>query len=283
VGQDWPRRWFVTFVTLVRSCHPEPTLAVTACLTALAATTGRDVAGIAVVALAVLAGQLSIGWSNDWIDAERDARAGRRDKPVAAGQIGARTTAVAAGLAAAASVPLSLLSGWVAGVLNLIGVGSGWAYNAWFKSSRLSVLPYAVAFACAPAFVVVGLPGTPAPPVWLLLTGALIGSGAHFANVIPDLDDDAATGIRGLPHRLGATGSAIAAATLLGAASVVLALGPPGPPGPAGIAALVVVAVVLGAGLWRGRRPGSRAPFRAVLLVAVIDVALLLLSGASLG
>lgn len=269
-------------VALVRACHPEPTLAVTAGLTALAVTTGRDAVGVLLVALAILAGQLSIGWGNDWFDAERDLRSSRSDKPVAAGQISARAVGLAALVAVVAAVPLSLLSGWLAGTVHLVGVACGWAYNTWLKSTPISPLPYTVAFAAAPAFVVLGLPGTPTPPAWLLVTGALLGTGAHFANVIPDLDDDAATGIRGLPHRLGALGSAAAAAGLLGVASAVLAFGPPGPPGAVGIATLAAVVVVLGVGLVLGRRPGSRAPFRAVLIVAMIDIGLLLFSGATL-
>lgn len=281
MGQCAARYGLVT--ALLRSCHPEPTVAVTAVLTALAVSTGRSVGGVIAVALAILAGQLSIGWSNDWLDAGRDARAGRTDKPVAAGLVSVAAVRAAALLAAAAAVPLSLLSGWVAGTVHLVGVASGWAYNAWFKSSALSPLPYAIAFACAPAFVVLGLPGTPTPPAWLLAAGALLGTGAHFANVIPDLADDASTGIRGLPHRLGALGSALAAVGLLSAASVVLAFGPPGPVRAAGWASLGVVVAVLGFGLVRGRRQGSRAPFRAVLVVAAVDIALLLVSGTDLG
>lgn len=267
---------------LVRACHPEPTLAVVSGLTALAIIVGHDARGVVLVALTLLANQLSIGWGNDWIDADRDARAGRRDKPVPAGEISARAVGVAALIAGVASIPLAFLAGPAAGLLNLLGLACGWGYNFWLKSTPLSVLPYTVAFGALPAFVVLGLPGSPAPPPWLVVTGALLGSGAHFANVIPDLADDAATGIRGLPHRLGDTRSAIAAAVLLAAVSAVLAIGPPGPPGMVGIATLVIAVVVLGIGLWRGRRPGSRAPFRAVLVVALLDIALLLISGASL-
>ncbi len=264
---------------LLRACHPEPTVAVTAALTALAATTGRDARGVVLVGAAILAGQLSIGWSNDWLDAARDGVAGRRDKPVASGAISVDAVRTAALIAAFCAVPLSLASGWLAGTVHLVGVACGWAYNAWFKSSPVSVLPYAVAFGCAPAFVVLGMPGVTGVPVWLVATGSLLGSGAHFANVIPDLADDAATGIRGLPHRIGALGSTLVAALLLGLASLVLAFGPPGPVSAAGIGALATVVVVLGAGV----ALGGRAPFRAVLVVAVIDVALLLVSGASLG
>ena len=39
---------------------------------------------------------------------------------------------------------------------------------------------------------------------------AALGSAAHFVNVLPDLADDAATGVHGLPHRLGPLASRIA-------------------------------------------------------------------------
>ena len=35
------------------------------------------------------------------------------------------------------------------------------------------------------------------------VAGALLGVGAHLVNALPDLADDEATGVRGLPHRLG--------------------------------------------------------------------------------
>jgi hypothetical protein len=50
--------------------------------------------------------------------------------------------------------------------------------------------------------------------------------GAHFANVLPDLPADLATGVRGLPQRLGGRISRAVAGLLLGAATAVLALGP---------------------------------------------------------
>lgn len=269
---------------LARSCHPEPTVAVTALVTALAVTTGRDLAGALLVAAAVLTGQLSIGWLNDHLDAERDRAVGRTDKPAAAGAIPARTVGVAAVVAALLCVPLSLASGLVAGALHLVAVSAGLAYDLGLKATRASVLPYAVCFGLLPVFVVLGAGGT--PPWWLPMAGALLGSGAHFANVLPDLDDDLATGVRGLPHRLGAAGSRVAAAALLLAASVVLVGGVLGSgaavPVPVLAAAPVVAACVLLAGFLAGRRRGSRAPFRAVMVVALIDVALLVAAGPSL-
>jgi 4-hydroxybenzoate polyprenyltransferase len=194
------------------------------------------------------------------------------------GQVPAQTVATAAVGAAAATVPLSLLSGLPAGTLHLVAVASAWLYNLRLKWTALSVLPYAVSFGLLPAFVTAGLPGHPVVG-WLVAAGALLGAGAHFANVLPDLDDDLRTGVRGLPHRVGAAASRVAAAVLLLGASAVLAFGPPGPPGLLGVGAVAVAAVVGLGGLLAGRSPGSRAAFRAVLIVAAVDVVLLLATG----
>lgn len=270
-------------LALVRSCHPEPTVAVTVMVTALAVTTGRDLPGVLLVLGAVLTGQLAIGWLNDHLDAGRDRAVGRTDKPAAVGTVTARTVGVAALVAAVLCVPLSLASGLLAGVVHLVAVAAGLAYDLGLKATRASVVPYAVCFGLLPVFVVLGAGS--GPPWWLPVAGALLGCGAHFANVLPDLDDDLATGVRGLPHHLGAAASRWAAALLLLAASVVLVGGVLGSgtlPVPMVLAAPVVAAGVLAAGFAAGRRPGSRAPFRAVMVVALVDVALLVAAGPAL-
>jgi 4-hydroxybenzoate polyprenyltransferase len=259
---------------LALASHPEPALAVTVVAAALAMSAGRTAIGVVAVAVAVLAGQLSVGWDNDAVDAVRDRAARRLDKPVVTGALTPRTLRRAAVVAAVACVPLSLLSGVLPGALHLAAVGSAWLYNRPLKSTPLSVLPFVVSFGLLPAFVV-----RAAGPWWLIGAGALLGAGAHFANVLPDLDDDAATGVRGLPHRLGRTATVLASALLLLAASVCLALGPPGGIRVVGVVALTVAVAALVAVATFGRRPGSRAPFRAVLVVAVTDVALLVASG----
>jgi 4-hydroxybenzoate polyprenyltransferase len=265
---------------LLKASHPEPGAAVTVVSGVLALSTGRGAAGTAAVVATVLASQLSVGWSNDAIDAERDATVGRADKPVPAGEVSRRAVALAAVVSGVALVPLALLSGPTAALAAVLGLVSATLYNWPLKSTVVSVIPYAVSFAALPAFVVLGLPGAPRPPLWLVGAGALMGAGAHFANVLPDLADDARTGIRGLPHRLGPGGSRLTAAGLLFAATAALAFGPPGPPSWVGIAALLAAAVVLPIGGYAGmRRPGSRAAFRAVIVVALIDVVLLLVAG----
>jgi 4-hydroxybenzoate polyprenyltransferase len=49
----------------------------------------------------------------------------------------------------------------------------------------------------------------------MLLGGALFGMAAHFINVIKDMDQDQASGIKGLPQQLGKFKSIAAAAVLI--------------------------------------------------------------------
>jgi protoheme IX farnesyltransferase len=187
-----------------------------------------------------------------------------------------------AGLISALAVPvLGLPFGPAATVcITLVGIFA-LLYDWPLKSTAFSIVPYLVAFGLLPAFVVVALPGHPAPPVWLVAAGSLLGGGAHFANVLPDLADDAATGVRGLPHRMGAAWSQLAAAGLLLAATLTLVFGPAGPPSWAGLAAAGAAGVVLPLGWYATRRARGRpvAMFRAVIAVALIDILLLVFSG----
>ena len=264
----------------VQASHPEPTLAVTSLTTVLALSAGAGPSAL-VLGLAVLAGQLSVGWSNDWLDADRDTAVGRPDKPVTRGAVTPRALRSAAVAAAAVCLPLSALLGWRAGGLHVVAVAGAWAYNLRLKATAWSWLPYAFAFAALPSVVTLTLPGHPLAPPWATGAGLLLGIGAHLANALPDLQDDLAAGVRGLPHRLGARLSAGLSAALLLGATGCLVFGP-GSPGPVRLGALGAAAAGCGLGLLRSTRPGSRASFRAVLLVAAVDVALLLASGSSL-
>lgn len=263
---------------LYRACHPEPTLAVTVIAAALAqAADGPTLK----VGLAFLSGQLTTGWTNDWLDRERDVATGRTDKPVVRGEVPAALVGQAAAMAGLACVPLSLLMGLSAGVVHLVAVASAFAYNAKLKGTLLSWAPYALSFGLIPSIVTLAAVDVRAP-LWATVAGALLGVGAHLANALPDLDDDAATGIHGLPHRLGALGSAALSAVLLLGATLVLALGPPGAPGVLGWSAVGVAGAVTAAGLALARRPGSRSAFLATLVVALVDVGLLLARGSAL-
>jgi 4-hydroxybenzoate polyprenyltransferase len=262
---------------LLLACHPEPAAAVTVIAIALAASSGRSGVGVVAVGLAVGSGQLSVGWHNDWLDADRDLAAARADKPVARGAVPRTTVRLAALTALAACVPLSLASGWRAGLAHLAAVALAWGYNARLKATLVSWMPYAVSFALLVAFVSLGLPGHPWPPWWALATAALLGIGAHLANAAPDLADDLAAGVRGLPQRLGRSRSIIGAAVGLETASVLVTFGPGRLGWPA--VGLPITVVLLGTGLVGGRQPGSRWLFRAAMAVALVDVATLVARG----
>jgi 4-hydroxybenzoate polyprenyltransferase len=271
----------VTPRALALATHPGPAVAVTVVAGLLALAAGVPAGRAALVTVAVLAGQASIGWSNDWLDADRDRAVARADKPVVQGAVAPALLRTLAVGSAAAAVVLSLLLGLVPGLLLLVLVASGWAYNAGLKRTAVSVLPYVTGFGALPAGVVAAAPGAPPAPWWLVTAGAALGAAAHLANVAPDLEDDLATGVRGLPHRIGARGSAVTGAVVLGVASLVLVLGPDGPPTAAGWAglALAVPAVVVAA--LAGTPRFRRLAFPAVMLLTVLDVVLLLAGGAA--
>ena len=259
---------------LVRACHPGPTLAVTVLVALLSVALDLDLATGILVTIAVFTGQLTIGWSNDLIDAARDRAVAREDKPLASGELSEALVRKAIGVAGVACVVLSFLCGWRSALVHLfLGVGSGWAYNLGLKRTAWSALPYAVAFGALPAVVSLAAPDRAWPPVWMLATGAVLGVGAHLLNALPDLADDAATGVRGLPQRLGAGRVRVIAPAVLLAGSVVATFGPGGavPAGAwVGLAACVLLALV--AVLGRGK-----GPFVAAIGIALVDVAVLVL------
>lgn len=275
---------------LVGASHPIPSVAVTVFTTVLAAALGRSAAGCVLVAGAVLTGQLSVGWLNDLLDTGRDRAAARTDKPLAAGTLSPGMVRVACAVAVVLCVPLSLASGVAAGTVHLVGVAGGWAYDLGVKGTRLSFLPYAVSFGLLVSFVVLGLPGSPWPPVWLVAAAALLGCGAHFLNVVPDVEDDLAAGVRGLPQRLGASRSATVGAVLLACAAIVVTLGPGRPPWWAwsGLGIAVTAASVAGTvgvlGSRSGRGAGTRrTPFLWAVVTAAVAVGLLVARAPHLG
>lgn len=255
------------------ACHPVPTAAVTLFAVLLAMGSGSP-GDVALVAGAVLCGQLVIGWHNDLLDAARDRLAGRTDKPVARGDVSARTIRVALVCALVLSVVLSVWSaGYVGLILHIVlVVGSGLAYNAGLKATVWSWVPYAVAFGALPAYIWVAT-GRAAAPWWVVAVGSLLGVGAHLLNVLPDLDDDLRAGIRGLPHRLGRKWTRLLAPVLLLAGSILLAVAPAGST-PASAWVGVGAAAVLTVPAWVA--PG-RVPFLAAIAIALIDVAALAL------
>ncbi|WP_318244385.1 UbiA family prenyltransferase [Oerskovia merdavium] len=265
---------------LALASHAGPTVVVTVLAGFFAVGVGSGAGTTALVTAAVLSGQLSVGWSNDWLDARRDLAVDRADKPVVAGLVSVRQVHAAALAAAAACVVLSLATGLVAGLVHLVAVASAWSYNAWLKSTVWSWAPYAVSFGLLPLFVVLASPGERVAAPWAMTATALLGVGAHVANTLPDLEDDRATGVRGLPHRLGRTGASVLAPAVLVTAVGVVVLGPPGPPtAVAWVAGAVAVVLAVSAGVVAVRRTTSRLPFALSMAVAAVCAVLLVLAG----
>lgn len=217
---------------------------------------------------------MTIGWTNDLIDRGRDSAVGRADKPLATGELSVGPVRAVCGTAVAATVVLSLLCGLVAGLVHLGCVAAGWSYNLGLKATVWSWAPYAVAFGGLTVFVSLAGPTGTVPPAWIPLVAALLGVGAHLVNALPDLADDEATGVRGLPHRLGARRTRIAAVVVLGAASVVVVANSPAAPWPVRIVALLVVAVLAGVAL----TARGRTPFWVAVAIALVDAVLLVLA-----
>jgi 4-hydroxybenzoate polyprenyltransferase len=258
---------------LLIASHPGPSLAITAMATVLAAEAAPSGFGPVLVAPAMLAGQLSVGWSNDACDAARDVAAGRTDKPVARGEISVRSLWVAAVVSVVAALAMSAaISLLTMGMLALL-VGAGWAYNLGLKSTPWSGVMYLLGFGPLPAYAASTLPGQPAPRFWVCVAAGLVGLGAHFVNVLPDLAADLSSGVRGLPQLVAARwgpGAARAAALvlLLSASALLVVEASPARRWVAvvGLCFSCVLAVVGAVGT-------GRTPFRAALAIAGADVA----------
>jgi 4-hydroxybenzoate polyprenyltransferase len=257
---------------LVMASHPGPSLAITVMATVLATEAAPRGLGPVLTAPAMLAGQLSVGWSNDACDAARDIAAGRTDKPVVRGEVSVRSLWLAAFISLAAGLALSAAISLVTlGLLALL-VGAAWAYNLGLKSTPWSGLMYLLGFGPLPAYAASTLPGQPAPRFWVCVAAALVGLGAHFANVLPDLAADLRSGVRGLPQLVAARwgpGAARAAALvlLLSASALLVAEASPARRWIAVTGLVCSCALAIVGALGRGR-----TPFRAALAIAGTDV-----------
>jgi 4-hydroxybenzoate polyprenyltransferase len=223
----------------------------------------------------MLAGQLSIGWSNDAFDAGRDAAAGRNDKPLVTGGISPGAVWTAALVSLVAALAMSLALGAVTFLIFLVIIGAGWAYNAGLKSRAASGLVYLAGFGPLPAYSVSAAGLGRVPSWWVTSAAALLGLGSHFANVLPDLDADRRTGVRGLPQQVAARWGTRAvravALVLLLTASVLMVLAARPQRRWLAIAGLAACAVVAALGA-RGR---GKVPFVAAMAIAAIDAVLL--------
>ncbi len=175
-----------------------------------------------VIAFTVFTGQLVVGWSNDLYDFADDQRHGRSNKPLVSGLISKEYLRKWLTFMVPFSFVVNILGplGIKGGLLYWLGIGFGVAYNFYFKFNVLSPLPFAIAFAALPSCIAISKSIT--PPVWMWLGGAILGCAAHFINVIKDMDQDRESEIRGLPQRVGKSGSIAIAGALLAIAVLII-------------------------------------------------------------
>lgn len=265
---------------LIAAAHGGPTLVVTLVALALAFAIGLPGDRVALVTVMIMLQQLSIGWSNDALDAGRDAADGRDDKPVARGDLGARVVLGLAAAAAVGAVSLSLALGPAAAAAQAVLLGAGWAYNAGLKRGLLATACYAIGFGALPLIVTLSAPEPRPAAWWAIAMGALLGAAAHFANVLPDLDDDARHGIRSLPHRCGARASGLVALACLATAALLGVVGPGRTAPASALGALAALALLVAGTIVLRRAPRSRALFRIIMGAALAAVVSLVGAGA---
>jgi 4-hydroxybenzoate polyprenyltransferase len=169
------------------------------------------------IACAILAGQCVVGWTNDLLDYPLDLAAGRKKKPLVAGDISQSFLKTSIFIALIFTLTLSLMGplSFKGTSIHALGIASATAYNFGLKKTLVSLLPFVISFGAMPWAVYVAAGKT--PPAWLYLGFIAFASAFHFLNVLKDLNWDISQGVLGLPQRLGKRKSiAIAACLVVG-------------------------------------------------------------------
>ena len=251
--------------SLLKASHLGPTLAVT--LVSFLLATALWWEGPAYfISFGVFLGQLLVGWTNDLNDYQDDLKHNRMGKPLVSGELTKTSLLRAVKITTPIAVVVNLFGplGIKGGSLYLFGVGMGVAYNFYFKSTVLSPLPYALAFAAFVSSIVIATDQN--VPIWLVLAGALFGVAAHFANVLKDLDQDLTSGIKGLPQRLGKKKTRVICGALLIALTLTLNSANPNQ--------VLLIVGLIGAALTT--LSSSKWIFKVLMITAIVDVILLL-------
>jgi 4-hydroxybenzoate polyprenyltransferase len=209
---------------VVRLVHPFPSFlnaAATVGLAFAAADGDPDAAIVARMTFAMLLAQFAIGAANDVFDRQLDSNT-KPWKPIPSGLVPVPGALLVVALCLIGALALGVTLGWASFGLLCLGTACGLAYDARLKRTIFSAVPFMVAIPTLPAWVYVTLDAWESVLWWLLPLGALIGLAVHLANTAPDIESDAANGVRGLAHRLG-EGRAVVASWLSFGAALVLA------------------------------------------------------------
>lgn len=208
----------------LRAAHFGPTIIVTT-ITFLLALSQYSPINAFRIGLAIFAGQLVVGWTNDLIDSPIDIAAQRIKKPIVTGEIDPNKLKKSILIALVVALLLSLSSSLslTGTLIHFLGILSATLYNFRLKPTILSPLPYIISFGLLPWAIF--LPAGNQPPLWLVIDFILIAVAFHFFNVLKDFQWDINQGILGLPQRLGKKTSFFIAILLFISALLVFMLG----------------------------------------------------------
>ena len=208
------------------AAHAFPLMAVmvlTALIALVSADGEPDASRLVALLVAMLASQLAIGWSNDYLDREVDALH-QPWKPIVRGDIDAAKMPFAIFCALVVSLVAGVTLGWLPFLLLVVGTSAGLVYNLWLKASRFSALPYLVALGVLPPFVWTALDVYEDDFLGLYLVATPLALAAHLANVLPDLETDRDQGRQTLAVALGVARSLLVLAVCLLAPLPLLAI-----------------------------------------------------------
>lgn len=187
----------------IRLTHPFPSV-----LDGIVSGTSAAIAGgppdlVVRIGLAMTLLQLGIGTVNDIVDAPRDARR-KAGKPIPAGLVSPRT---AWALAIVVFVGGAALAGGVSAVTGLLAVvviAIGLAYDLRLKGTPWSWMPFAVGVPMLAIFGWVGATGTLDPMFAILVPTAVVAGGAlAIGNALVDVERDRDAGVSSVAVVLG--------------------------------------------------------------------------------
>jgi 4-hydroxybenzoate polyprenyltransferase len=212
-------------LAVLRIVHPFPTglnVAATAALAVIAAGDDLDAALLARMLGAMFLIQSTIGVANDIFDCELDA-ASKPYKPLVSGAVSMRAARWLALVLLSGAVALSATLGAAGFALAMLGLACGLSYDARLKRTVFSAVPFMIAIPTLPLWVWATLDEWASVLWWLAPLGALIGLALHLANTLPDIEEDAAHGVRGLAHALGKRYSMVLAWSAFATALIIAA------------------------------------------------------------
>ena len=195
--------------------HPVPSALNAVLVAVLALIAGGDRPVAALLAIAMLGFQFSIGALNDLADVEAD-RVVKPRKPIPAGLVPIELAVGIVIVWAIVGLGISATFGAVVLILGAAGYASGVAYDVVMRRVGLGWLCFAAAIPLMLAWTWLAAAGT-LPPGWPLLLplAALAGPALHLANSLVDVDSDAQTDRPSLATRLGPRGAKVALALLM--------------------------------------------------------------------